>query len=227
MIEYYQKVADLWPRYGEIDSTIVHLAIVVSLINLEMTSVCLGTYPPEKGYPCWQAMKQIQASPAFERLREKEEGVANLLDLYVARYETDAFAVAVTPKKPFDPALREELIAMTERAYAEKVHPDHWTADMYQVLISQIGCAFERGQMPHYECWKIIHDFYMQTHATMNQEEIDVISYYVTCLDSMLLFLDEADMPREEKRLHFREYQHEIQSFITDYNKRSCVIPPR
>lgn len=65
---------------------------------------------------------------------------------------------------------------MTERAYAEKVHPDHWTADMYQVLISQIGCAFERGQMTHYECWKIIHDFYMQTHATMNQEEIDVIS---------------------------------------------------
>lgn len=130
MIEYYQKVADLWPRYGEIDSTIVHQAIVVSLINLEMTSVCLGTYPPEKGYPCWQAMKQIQASPVFERLREKEKGVANLLDLYVARYETDAFAVAVTPKKPFDPALREELIAMTERAYAEKVHPDHWTADM-------------------------------------------------------------------------------------------------
>lgn len=176
MIEYYQKVADLWPRYGEIDSTIVHQAIVVSLINLEMTSVCPGTYPPEKGYPCWQAMKQIQASPVFERLREKEEGVANLLDLYVARYETDAFAVAVTPKKPFDPALREELIAMTGRAYAEKVHPDHWTADMYQVLISQIGCAFERGQMTHYECWKIIHDFYMQTHATMNQEEIDVIS---------------------------------------------------
>ena len=53
----------------------------------------------------------------------------------------------MTPKKPFDPALREELIAMTER-----------------------------GQMTNYECWKIIHDFYMQTHATMNQEEIDVIS---------------------------------------------------
>ena len=98
MIEYYQKVADLWPRYGEIDSTIVHQAIVVSLINLEMTSVCPGTYPPEKGYPCWQAMRQIQASPAFERLRKKEEGVANLPDLYIARYETDAFAVAVTPK---------------------------------------------------------------------------------------------------------------------------------
>ena len=73
MIEYYQKVADLWPRYGEIDSTIVHQAIVVSLINLEMTSVCLGTYPPEKGYQCWQAMKQIQASPAFERLRERKK----------------------------------------------------------------------------------------------------------------------------------------------------------
>ena len=117
------------------------------LFSLEMTCVCLGTYPPEKGYQCWQAMKQIQASPAFERLRKKEEGVANLLDLYVARYETDAFTVAVTPKKPFNPALREELIAMTER-----------------------------GQMTNYECWKIIHDFYMQTHATMNQEEIDVIS---------------------------------------------------
>ena len=63
MIEYYQKVADLWPHYGEIDSTIVHQAIVVSLINLEMTSVCLGTYPPEKGYQCWQAMKQQTAFP--------------------------------------------------------------------------------------------------------------------------------------------------------------------
>lgn len=41
--------------------------------------------------------------PVFERLREKEEGVANLLDLYVARYETDAFAVAVTPKNPSIP----------------------------------------------------------------------------------------------------------------------------
>lgn len=48
MIEYCQKVADLWPRYGEIDSTIVHQAIVVSLINLEMTSVCLGTCPRKR-----------------------------------------------------------------------------------------------------------------------------------------------------------------------------------
>ena len=30
MIEYYQKVADLWPRYGEIDSTIVHQASLCS-----------------------------------------------------------------------------------------------------------------------------------------------------------------------------------------------------
>ena len=48
MIEYYQKVADLWPRYGEIDSTIVHQAIVVYLNNMEMTIVCTGTNPPEK-----------------------------------------------------------------------------------------------------------------------------------------------------------------------------------
>ena len=89
MIEYYQKVADLWPRYGEIDSTIVHQAIVVSLINLEMTSVCLGTYPPEKGYQCWQAMKQIQASPAFERLRSRRiERCA-----YVFRHEQRIFVI--------------------------------------------------------------------------------------------------------------------------------------
>ncbi len=93
---------------------------------------------------------------------------------------------------------------MTERAYAEKVHPDHWTADMYQVLISQVGCAFERGQMTHYECWKIIHDFYMQTHATMNQEEIDVISYYVTCLDSMLLFLGRGGYAARRKAPAFQ-----------------------
>lgn len=73
-----------------------------------------------KGYSMLAGDEADSGLPAFERLREKEEGVANLLDLYVARYETDAFAVAVTPKKPFDPALREELIAMTERAYVEK-----------------------------------------------------------------------------------------------------------
>lgn len=54
---------------------------------------------------------------------------------------------------------------------------DCYTADAHDLAIINIaGCAFERGQMTHYECWKIIHDFYMQTHATMNQEEIDVIS---------------------------------------------------
>ena len=34
-----------------------------AFFSLEMTCVCLGTYPPEKGYPCWQAMRQIQAFP--------------------------------------------------------------------------------------------------------------------------------------------------------------------
>ena len=170
-VAYYQKAADLWPRYHEFDSHIIHQAIAVSMVNLTITAACLGTFPIEDAYRYWGYMKQLRASG------ELEPDIAHLLDVYIRRFETDGFAIAVTPKKPFDPHLRE-----------------------------------------------ILHDFYMQTHEGMNQEEIDVISYYATSLDALIQYLDEADMPRAEKQRYFRIYQDEIHDFITHYSKRNADV---
>lgn len=114
---------------------------------------------------------------------------------------------------------------MAEHAYGEEIRPENWTADMFQVLISQLSCAYERKQKTPDQCWKILHDFYMQTHEGMNQEEIDVISYYATSLDALIQYLDEADMPRAEKQRYFRIYQDEIHDFITHYSKRNADAP--
>lgn len=217
-VAYYQKAADLWPRYHEFDSHIIHQAIAVSMVNLTITAACLGTFPIEDAYRYWGYMKQLRASG------ELEPDIAHLLDVYIRRFETDGFAIAVTPKKPFDPHLREILVDMAEHAYGEEIRPENWTADMFQVLISQLSCAYERKQKTPDQCWKILHDFYMQTHEGLNQEEIDVISYYATSLDALIQYLDEADMPRAEKQRYFRIYQDEIHDFITHYSKRNADV---
>lgn len=221
---YYKKVADCWVHYGETDSVVIHQAIVVALVNLVMCCVCQGNLSPEEGYHYWQVMKELQNSPAFEKTRETRPDISHLLDVYIERYKTDAFAVSMTPKKPFDPALKEILMGMTEQAYAEYMNAPEWTADMFQALISSLDCARLRGQKTVDECWKIIHEFYYATHDKVDPKSIDVISYYMTCLEALIEFLVDCDMPREEKQKYFRGYQREIQAFITDYSQRSSDI---
>ena len=220
---YYKRVADYWVHYAETDSLIIHQAIVVALVNLTMACTCLGNLSPEESYHYWQIMQKIQNSEAFKKNREKEPGVAQLLDIYTERYKTDGFAVAMTPKKPFDPELKEKLMEMTRQAYAEFMDKPEWTADMFQAIISVLDCERLSGQKTVDECWKTIHDFYYKTHNALN-EEIDIISYFMTTLEALIEYLVECKMPREEKQKYFKGYQHEIQSFITDYDRRSSDI---
>ena len=220
---YYKRVADYWVHYAETDSLIIHQAIVVALVNLTMVCTCLGNLSPEESYHYWQIMQKIQNSEAFKKNREKEPGVAQLLDIYTERYKTDGFAVAMTPKKPFDPELKEKLMEMTRQAYAEFMDKPEWTADMFQAIISVLDCERLSGRKTVDECWKTIHDFYYKTHNALN-EEIDIISYFLTTLEALIEYLVECKMPREEKRKYFKGYQHEIQTFITDYDRRSSDI---
>ena len=215
---YYKKAADYWEHYGETSSEPIHKAIVISLINLCITCVTLGDLSPEEGYRYWQIMLRLQQDPAF--LREREEGshLAQLLDTYVERYKTDAYAIAITPKKPFDPALREILMTMAEEAYAEYLKEAEWKAGMFQALIIELDCEKNRGRKSAKECWDILHRFYYATHEKAVSEDIDVISYYATCLEALIEFLEQCDMPREEKQAYFRGYQQEIQRFINNHS---------
>ena len=63
------------------------------MVNLTITAACLGTFPIEDAYRYWGYMKQLRASG------ELEPDIAHLLDVYIRRFETDGFAIAVTPKK--------------------------------------------------------------------------------------------------------------------------------
>lgn len=220
-VYYYRKVADKWPNYGHIESTAVHQAIVVSLINLSMTTVCLNNNSVEDGYHYWECMCKLQASPDFVRLREQEPNIAQLLDIYVDRYRSDAFAVAMTNRQPFDPALYQKLMQMTEEVYAAQETPEEWTVGLFNALISECDFAHERHEMTADACWRKIHDFYYATRDQVPDSQVDVISYYQTCLLSLVGYLNESSMPLEEKRRYFHGYQQDIRRFIAEYDKCS------
>ena len=221
---YYQKAAAEWTHYGETTSAAIHQAIVISLINLCITCVTLGDLSPEEGYRCWQIMLRLQQNPVFVGERETDPRLAQLLDTYVERYKTDAYAIAITPKKPFDPVLREKLMAMAEEAYAEFLKEPEWKAGMFQALIIKLDCEKSRGKKTARECWDIVHRFYYATHEKADAEDIDIISYYATCLEAMIEFLAQSEMPRAEKRAYFRDYQQEIQNFINNHSRNVYTL---
>ena len=223
-VYYYKKAADEWIHYGETTNTDIHHAIVISLINLCVTCTGLGDVSPEEGYRYWRIMMQLQQDPAFIQAREKEPQVAGLLDTYVERYKTDGYAISVTPKKPFDPALREKLMAMAEEAYAEYLREPEWKAEMFQALIIKLECEESRGHKTANECWDTLHKFYYATHEKAASEDIDVISYYATCLEALIQFLAACDMPSAEKRTYFKGYQQEIQTFINNHSKNIYTL---
>lgn len=224
-VYYYKKAADVWNHYGETASTAIHEAIVISLINLCITCVPLGDLSPEEGYRYWQIMQHLRQSPAFAQRREAEPRMAQLLDAYVESYKADAYAIAVTPKKPFSPALRETLMSMAEDAYAEFLKEPEWKAGMFQALIIKLECEKSRGHKTARECWDTLHRFYYATHEKVAAEEdIDVISYYATCLEALIELLAECDMPRAEKRSYFAGYQQEIQTFINNYSRNIYTL---
>ena len=223
-VYYYKKAADEWIHYGETTSFGIHQAIIISLINLCITCTALGEISPEEGYRYWQVMMQLQQDPAFIQAREKEPHLAQQLDTYVERYKTDGYAISVTPKKPFDPALRETLMSMAEEAYAEFLREPEWKAEMYQALIIKLECEESRGHKTANECWDTLHRFYYATHKDAASEDIDVISYYATCLEALIQFLAVCDMPSEEKRTYFKGYQREIQAFINNHSKNIYTL---
>lgn len=58
----------------------------------------------------------------------------------------------------------------------------------------------------------------------MASEDIDVISYYATCLETLIAYLTECDMPRAEKGGYFKGYQQEIQRFINNHSKNIYTL---
>ena len=61
----------------------------------------------------------------------------------------------------------------------------------------------------------------MKQFGEVDVRKIDVISYYMTCLDALISFLVETTMPMEDKKRYFREYQQDIRDFIADYDTRT------
>ena len=231
---YYRKIADLWKNYGSITSHSVHQAIVVSFANLVMSCCVLGTVPMTEAFSIWEEMKALQASPEMEATRETEPDVGRLLDIFAERFQTDAYALAKSrdctiEKEPryVPPELMNRIEQMTLQYYDSLEKPEESTPDMFQVIISQCDFDSETKRRTMDECWREIHNFYRQTSPQVklvgeaDVREIDVISYYMTCLDAMISFLVETSMPKEEKQRYFREYQQDIRDFIADYDTRT------
>lgn len=232
-VQAYRKIVSLWPRYGEIKSRAIHQSIVVSFANLVTVGLVLGLVPLKEAYQLWENMKTLQASSAFTDLRETESDVCNLLDLFIERFETDAYALAnsydrtsETPRN-VPSELMNRVVEMTRQHYASLPVKKVRTPDMFQVVVSQCDFEFETGNRTGDSCWRELHDFYMRTRDEVAKvpeadiREIDVISYYVTCLASLIAFLTETSMPREEKQVYFRQYQEDIRAFIADYDTRT------
>lgn len=231
---YYRKIADLWKNYGSIKIHSVHQAIVVSFANLVMSCCVLGTVPMDEAFSMWDEMKALQASDGLKATRETEPDVGRLLDIFTERFQTDAYALAksrdhTTEKEPryVPPALMSRIEQMTQRYYDSLEKPEESDPTMFQVIISKCDFDSETGRRTMDECWQEIHNFYRQTSPQVklvgeaDVGQIDVISYYLTCLDALISFLVETSMTREEKQRYFREYQQDIRDFIADYDTRT------
>ena len=231
---YYRKIAILSRNFGAIKEHSVHQAIVISYANLIMSCCVLGTVTMVEAFEMWEEMKKLQASEALAATRESEPDVGRLLDIFTERFRTDAYSLA----KSFDhtiethtryvpPELMSRIEQITAQYYEKLEKPEESTADMFQVIISQCDFDCETGRRTADECWKEIHTFFRKTAPKVglvgeaDVREIDVISYYVTCLDALISFLVETTMPMAEKKRYFREYQQEIREFIADYDTRT------
>lgn len=51
-----------------------------------------------------------------------------------------------------------------------------------------------------------------------------ISSYYATCLETLIAYLAECDMPRAEKRGYFKGYQQEIQRFINNHSQNIYTL---
>lgn len=125
------------------------------------------------------------------------------------------------------PELMSRIEQITAEYYEKLDKPEESTADMFQIITSQCEFDCETGRRTADECWKEIHTFFRKTKPKVKQfgevdvRKIDVISYYMTCLDALISFLVETTMPMEDKKRYFREYQQDIRNFIADYDTRT------
>ena len=232
--DYYRKISVLSRNFGAIKEHSVHQAIVISYANLVMSCCVLGTVTMEEAFGMWEEMKELQASDALAATRESEPDVGRLLDIFTERFRTDAYALAKSFDRTIEahtrfvpPELMSRIEQITAEYYEKLDKPEESTADMFQIITSQCDFDCETGRRTADECWKEIHTFFRKTKPKVKQlgevdvREIDVISYYMTCLDALISFLVETTMPMEDKKRYFREYQQDIRDFIADYDTRT------
>lgn len=232
--DYYRKISVLSRNFGAIKEHSVHQAIVVAYANLVMSCCVLGSVTMEEAFAIWEEMKELQASDALAATRESEPDVGRLLDIFTERFRTDAYALAKSFDRTMEahtrfvpPELMSRIEQITAEYYEKLDKPEESTADMFQIITSQCEFDCETGRRTADECWKEIHTFFRKTKPKVKQfgevdvREIDVISYYMTCLDALISFLVETTMPMEDKKRYFREYQQDIRDFIADYDTRT------
>ena len=232
--DYYRKISVLSRNFGAIKEHSVHQAIVVAYANLVMSCCVLGSVTMEEAFGMWEEMKELQASDALAATRESEPDVGRLLDIFTERFRTDAYALAKSFDRTMEahtrfvpPELMSRIEQITAEYYEKLDKPEESTADMFQIITSQCDFDCETGRRTADECWKEIHTFFRKTKPKVKQfgevdvRKIDVISYYMTCLDALISFLVETTMPMEDKKRYFREYQQDIRDFIADYDTRT------
>ena len=204
--DYYRKISVLSRNFGAIKEHSVHQAIVVAYANLVMSCCVLGTVTMQEAFDIWEEMKELQASDALAKSYDRT---------------IEAHTRFVPPE------LMSRIEQITAEYYEKLDKPEESTADMFQIITSQCDFDCETGRRTADECWKEIHTFFRKTKPKVEQlgevdvREIDVISYYMTCLDALISFLVETTMPMEDKKRYFREYQQDIRNFIADYDTRT------
>lgn len=120
--DYYRKISVLSRNFGAIKEHSVHQAIVVAYANLVMSCCVLGTVTMQEAFDIWEEMKELQASDALAATRESEPDVGRLLDIFIERFGTDAYALAKSYDRTVETQTRyvpPELMSRIEQITAE------------------------------------------------------------------------------------------------------------
>lgn len=146
--DYYRKISVLSRNFGAIKEHSVHQAIVVAYANLVMSCCVLGSVTMEEAFGMWEEMKELQASDALAATRESEPDVGRLLDIFIERFGTDAYALAKSFDRTMEahtrfvpPELMSRIEQITAEYYEKLDKPEESTADMFQIITSQ--CEFD------------------------------------------------------------------------------------
>lgn len=209
---------DFWGRTDMEDMD--YRRVAVAYINMLVVETALCNISMDEAYDCWIHLRELRNGPVFAPLVSRYPRATEMMDMAISRFEAGGYGIYRNNNKRMTrPKVIDFLEHMNHVQYRRALQESTLLECDPDTIITHLEMEHDKYPERLMQVWRELEDYMFAREKTIDPQRDDVISFYVTGLQDMVVMLSEANLPPEEARRREQKYMEMVERFISTYDR--------